>query len=339
MADMIRISCIEPGKLVRDSCAQPVPSPGQALVRIRRVGICGTDYHIVRGTQPYLSYPRVMGHELAGEIVTHAQGSRWQAGDPVCIMPYHSCGACVACRKGKPNCCTNISVLGVHKDGGLAEYLAIDEAYLIAADGLSLDQIAMVEFLSIGRHAVRRGQVTAGEKVLVVGAGPIGMAVAFFAARDGADVTVLDSNTARVALCVDRLGAQRGELLGGDVRQRLAAHTDGDFFDAVFDATGNAKAIETGFSYVAHGGRYVLVSIVSADIAFSDPEFHKREMTLLGSRNATHEDFAAVIDMLRSGAFPLDAVVSHTLPFADLPEAFDRLMEPDAGVIKALVIL
>lgn len=336
---MARISCVEPGKLVLDACAMPVPKAGEALVRIRRVGICGTDYHIVRGTQPYLSYPRVPGHELAGEIVTAGSDSVWKSGDRVCIMPYHSCGTCVACRKGKPNCCTRISVLGVHKDGGLTEYLAVDERYLIAADGLSLDEIAMVEFLSIGRHAVRRADLQADERVLVVGAGPIGMAVAFFAARAGAEVTVLDGNVARVALCVDRLGARHGVALGADTAGELSVLTDGEFYDCVFDATGNAKAIEAGFAYVAHGGRYVLVSIVTADIAFSDPEFHKREMSLLGSRNATHEDFAQVIEVLRAGEFPLDAVVSHTLPFADVPETIGRLMEPGAGVIKALVVL
>ncbi|MGF7155536.1 zinc-binding alcohol dehydrogenase family protein [Novosphingobium gossypii] len=336
---MARIRCVEPGHLVLDACERPVAAPGEALVRIRRVGICGTDYHIVRGTQPYLSYPRVPGHELAGEIVAAGKGSVWNAGDRVCIMPYHSCGTCIACRNGKPNCCTAISVLGVHKDGGLAEYLAIDERYLIAAEGLSLDEIAMVEFLSIGCHAVRRAALQAGERALVVGAGPIGMAVAFFAARAGAQVTVLDGNATRVALCVDALGVTNGEVLGSDSAERLSALTGGDFFDCVFDATGNAAAIEAGFGYVAHGGRYVLVSIVTADIRFSDPEFHKREMTLLGSRNATHADFADVIEVLRGRAFPLDAVVSHTLPFADLPQAIGHLMTPDAGVIKALVVL
>ncbi len=330
---------MEPGKLVVDVCDMPVAGPGEVLVRIRRVGICGTDFHIVRGTQPYLTYPRVPGHELAGEVVAAARGSLWQPGMQVCIMPYHSCGTCIACRAGKTNCCTDISVLGVHKDGGLAEYLAIDERYLIAADGLSLDEIAMVEFLSIGRHAVRRAALRAGERVLVVGAGPIGMATAFFAARAGVLVTVVDGNAARVALCVDRLGAHHGEVAGMETAQRLSALTDGEFFDCVFDATGNAAAIETGFAYVAHGGRYVLVSIVSADIRFSDPEFHKREMSLLGSRNATHEDFANVIGVLRAGEFPLDAVISHRLPFAEVPEAIARLMLPDAGVIKALVVL
>lgn len=336
---MARISCVEPGRLTLDTCAMPVPAVGEALVRIRRVGICGTDYHIVRGTQPYLSYPRVPGHELAGEIVAAGEGSVWQAGMRACIMPYHSCGTCIACRADKANCCTAISVLGVHKDGGLAEYLAIDERYLIAAEGLSLDEIAMVEFLSIGRHAVRRAAMQEGERVLVVGAGPIGMATAFFAARSGAEVTVLDGNAARVALCVEKLGAHHGEVLGADTAKRLAALTDGEFFDCVFDATGNARAIEAGFAYVAHGGRYVLVSIVTADIRFSDPEFHKREMNLMGSRNATHQDFADVIEVLRAGAFPLGAVVSHTLSFAEVPVAIGRLMEPDADVIKALVVL
>lgn len=330
---------MEPGKLVLGACDMPVVAPGEALVRIRRVGICGTDFHIVRGTQPYLTYPRVPGHELAGEIVAAGEGSVWQPGMQVCIMPYHSCGTCIACRAGKTNCCTDIRVLGVHKDGGLAEYLAIDERYLIAADGLSLDEIAVVEFLSIGRHAIRRAALREGERVLVVGAGPIGMATAFFAARAGAQVTVLDGNAARVALCVQKLGAHQGEILEAETSGRLAALTQGEFFDCVFDATGNAAAIETGFGYVAHGGRYVLVSIVAADITFSDPEFHKREMSLLGSRNATHEDFTDVIEVLRAGEFPLDAVVSHRLSFAEVPEAMARLMRPDAGVIKALVVL
>lgn len=336
---MTGISCAAPGTLVMAHCALPVPGSGEALVRIRRVGICGTDFHIVRGTQPYLSYPRIPGHEIAAEVVQPATGSALKPGDPVCIMPYHSCGTCVACKKGKPNCCTNISVLGVHKDGGLVEYLAVDERYVIPAEGLSLDEIALIEFLSIGRHATGRGSVARGDQVLVVGAGPIGMAICFFAARTGATVTVLDGNRSRAALCVDRLGAATAEVPDAGLKDRLAELTRGDFFDVVFDATGNVGAMEAGFGFVAHGGRYVLVSVVTADVTFSDPEFHKREMTLLGSRNATHEDFAAVIDVLRAGDFPVDAVISHQIPFADAAAEIARLTSTGAGVIKALVVV
>jgi len=331
------VTCCEPGTLALETREAPVPTSGEVLVRIRRVGVCGTDYHIFRGTQPYLSYPRVMGHELAGVVETADAASGFAAGTPVCIMPYLFCGHCVACTKGKTNCCVNIQVLGVHRDGGLAELLAIDPRYLLDATGLTLDQAAMVEFLSIGYHAVRRAALSGGERVLVVGAGPIGMAVALFAGLRGADVTVLDGNAGRAGFCVERLGAQAAVVLGDDTQQRLADITEGAFFDAVFDATGNAKAMEKGFGYVAHGGSYVLVSIVAADITFNDPEFHKRETTLLGSRNATLDDFAAVIALIREGRVPTEAMHTHSAALADLPGVIEHWMSPGAGVIKAIV--
>ncbi|SDA30143.1 zinc-binding alcohol dehydrogenase family protein [Sphingomonas sp. NFR15] len=331
------VTCCEPGTLALETRDTPVPAPGEVLVRIRRVGVCGTDYHIFRGTQPYLSYPRVMGHELAGVVEQTDAASGFAPGTPVCIMPYLFCGHCVACAKGKTNCCVNIQVLGVHCDGGLAELLAIDPRYLLDASGLTLDQAAMVEFLAIGYHAVRRAALAAGERVLVVGAGPIGMAVALFAGLKGADVTVLDGNAARAGFCVERLGARAAVPLDADTPTRLAEISGGAFFDAVFDATGNAKAMEKGFGYVAHGGRYVLVSIVAADITFNDPEFHKRETTLLGSRNATLDDFAAVIALIREGRVPTAAMHTHSAPLADLPGVIERWMAPDAGVIKAIV--
>ncbi|AOH85505.1 dehydrogenase [Sphingomonas panacis] len=331
------VTCCEPGTLALETRDAPVPAPGEVLVRIRRVGVCGTDYHIFRGTQPYLNYPRVMGHELAGVVEAADAASGFATGTPVCIMPYLFCGHCVACIKGKTNCCVNIQVLGVHRDGGLAELLAIEPRYLLDASGLTLDQAAMVEFLAIGYHAVRRAALSAGERVLVVGAGPIGMAVALFAGLQGADVTVLDGNAARARFCVEKLGAHAAVALDADTRQRLADISDGAFFDAVFDATGNAKAMETGFGYVAHGGRYVLVSVVAADITFSDPEFHKRETTLLGSRNATLDDFAAVIALIREGRVPTDAMHTHSAALADLPDVITQWMDPDVGVIKAIV--
>jgi 2-desacetyl-2-hydroxyethyl bacteriochlorophyllide A dehydrogenase len=310
---------------------------GDVLVRIRRVGVCGTDLHIFSGNQPYLSYPRIMGHELSGTVEEAPVDSVLSAGDTVCILPYLTCGHCNACRQGKSNCCRNIQVLGVHCDGGMTEYLSLPQQFVIKADGISLDEAAMVEFLAIGAHAVRRSEAGARQRVLVVGAGPIGMAVAIFAKLRGAEVTMLDSRSDRLEFCKAHLGIAVTVQTGPDDEERLSALTNGDFFDIVFDATGNAKAMERGFRFVAHGGSYVLVSIVSSDITFSDPEFHKRETTLLGSRNATREDFETVLTAMRSGGIPAKALNTHRLALGDVPGQFRNLLDPAAGVVKALV--
>lgn len=331
------VVCAEPGALRLEQRAKPTCGDGEVLVRVRRVGVCGTDMHIYCGNQPFLSYPRVMGHELAGEVAEAPAGSGLRAGDPVYIIPYIACGTCVACRKGKENCCTRIGVLGVHRDGGLAEFLSVPERFVKKAEGLSLDQAAMIEFLAIGAHAVRRGSPDKGDKVLVVGAGPIGIAAALFAKLRGADVTAIDGREDRLAFCREKVGVDETFVAGPSTASDLEAHTGGDFFDIVFDATGNPKAMEAGFAYVAHGGTYVLVSIVPADIRFSDPEFHKREMTLMGSRNATAEDFELVAQAMRDGLVPTDALHTHSVDLVNLPETFPGWMNPSAGVIKAIV--
>jgi 2-desacetyl-2-hydroxyethyl bacteriochlorophyllide A dehydrogenase len=315
----------------------PTVGEGDVLLRVRRIGVCGTDMHIFRGTQPFLQYPRVMGHELSGEIVTAPAGSGLAAGDQVFVMPYLSCGECVACRKGKTNCCTRIQVLGVHRDGGMAEYLAIPAQFVLKTEGISLDDAAMLEFLAIGMHAVRRAAVAAGQRVLVVGAGPIGVAVALFAKLRGAEVTVLDARADRLAFCKDTLQVAHVVTVGEGDRDALQAITEGDFFDAVFDATGNIKAMERGLDFVAHGGTYVLVSIVPERISFSDPEFHKRETTLLGSRNATVDDFREVLAAMKAGLVPTRAMNTHRATLDEFVDVLPQWMDPASGVIKAIV--
>lgn len=334
---MLTIVCESPGTLRAKQSLEPAAAPGEALVRLRRVGVCGTDLHIFAGDQPYLSYPRVMGHELAGTLESAPEGSGLAPGETVSILPYLDCGTCRACRRGRPNCCQRLEVLGVHRDGGMTEYLALPTRFVRPARGLTLDQAAMVEFLAIGAHAVRRANPMGGERALVVGAGPIGMAVALFARLSGAEVTLLDPRSDRLAFCAGRLGLDRTVQAREGDEAELAARTDGDFFDLVFDATGNPAAMERGFRLVAHGGTYVLVSIVGASIAFRDPEFHKRETTLLGSRNSTIEDFDTVMDAIRGGLVPTEALATHRLALAEVPERFPVLLEPSAGVIKALV--
>ncbi|PJJ21717.1 hypothetical protein SAMN05216517_10880 [Janthinobacterium sp. OK676] len=334
---MKSIVCDTPGSLRMEQRAVPVPAEGEVLLRIRRVGICGTDMHIFRGTQPFLSYPRVMGHELSGHIHSAPAGSRLAAGDQVYVMPYLSCGTCVACRQGKTNCCTRIEVLGVHRDGGMTEYLALPERFVFKTEGISLDDAAMIEFLAIGAHAVKRGAVDAGKRVLVVGAGPIGMAVMLFASLKGADVTVLDGRADRLQFCRDALGITRTVQLGDGDKEQLSDATGGEFFDVVFDATGNIAAMERGLDFVAHGGSYVLVSIVRDRLSFSDPEFHKRETTLLGSRNATVDDFEEVVAAMKAGKVPTALLNTHRTTLDEFTGVLDRWMQPEAGVIKAIV--
>jgi 2-desacetyl-2-hydroxyethyl bacteriochlorophyllide A dehydrogenase len=332
---VLTVICETPGTLRAEDRPIPTPAAGEVLLRVKRVGICGTDLHIFAGRQPYLKYPRVMGHELSGIVVEAPSSSRLAAGDTAYVMPYLSCGRCVACRLGRTNCCVELQVLGVHRDGALTEYLCVREAFVHKAEGVSLDQAAMIEFLAIGAHAVRRAQVCAGQRVLVVGAGPIGMGAIIFSRLRGASVIALDSRADRLAFCT-QLGTEASVTVGAGDVEALAALSSNEFYDVVFDATGNPAAMERGFRFVAHAGTYVLISVVSADIKFNDPEFHKRETTLLGSRNATSEDFETVLQAMREGRIPA-GLNTHRLALAEVPKTFAALLDPTAGVVKAIV--
>ena len=334
---MLTIICESPKNL--QALEQPLPAraAGEVLLRVKRVGVCGTDLHIFTGNQPYLAYPRVMGHELSGVVEEADAGSGLAPGDPVYVMPYLSCGHCVACRQGKTNCCVRIQVLGVHRDGAMTEFLSVPQGFVHKAEGITLDQAAMLEFLAIGAHAVRRGAVAGGQRVLVVGAGPIGLAAMIFSRLRGAQVTAIDGRQDRLDFALQKVGVASAVALGDGDEAELSRLTGGEFFDVVFDATGNAGAMERGFRFIAHGGRYVLVSIVQGDIQFSDPEFHKREATLLSSRNATTEDFETVMAAMRAGQVPDKALATHRMALGDVPAQFAGLLDPGAGVIKAIV--
>ncbi len=328
--------CHQPGHLQIDQRPAPQLKGEGVLVRPRRIGICGTDYHIYEGKHPYLRYPRVMGHELAVEVLEAAAGTGFAPGEICVVNPYLSCGHCIACRAGKPNCCVNISVLGVHQDGGMTDILSLPATSLIRAGGLTADQCATVEFLAIGAHAARRGAVSTGDRVLVVGAGPIGLGVALFARLAGGNVAIHDRDIARAGIA-ESIAEVTALSPGGDIAAAALAFTNGDGFDVVFDATGNALSIEGGFDFVAHGGRYVLVSVVREKIAFADPDFHRKEMTLLGSRNATAEDFARVIAAIRDGQVPVDRLITHRTSLPDAVRDLPRWATEKSGLIKALI--
>jgi 2-desacetyl-2-hydroxyethyl bacteriochlorophyllide A dehydrogenase len=325
---------VEPGTFAIEPRAAVTEVPeGWVLIDISAVGLCGTDYHILEGKHPFLEYPRVIGHELSGRVAR--DGAGWTAGDKVLINPYLSCGKCRACRRGKPNCCSRIEVLGVHRDGGMVPQLAVPSGNLYPGDGLTAIQAAMVEFLAIGAHAVQRADISRGDTVLVTGVGPIGIGTALFARLKGADVSLLDLSPERLAMAAEHFGFSSGH---GSVAEAITA-AGGEGYDVLFDATGHAGAIEAGFPAVAHGGSYVLVSVVKDDITFNDPEFHKREMRLIGSRNALKDDFDWVMSAFREKLIDADALCSSILTMEELAEQFSDLSANRADLIKVIVKL
>ena len=337
---MDSIVCNEPNQFMLRREEMPRPLPGEALVRIRRVGVCGTDYHAYRGRQPYFTYPRVLGHELAGEIdMVESNAVGLTKGDRVAILPYLQCGQCVACRNNRPNCCTNLKVLGVHMDGGMREYLTVPVTHLLPSSALSLDQLAVVEPLSIAAHAVRRAQIVPGEFVLVIGMGPIGLGVSKFATLAGGRVIALDVNEKRLQFGHQWSGTAHAVRAGEDALKTVEELTSGEFPTVVFDATGNAQSMSQALQFLAHSGRLVYVGLVQADFSLSDPEFHKRETTLLSSRNATREDFETVMKFMEQGKVDVDAFITHRAPFAEFVQAFDKWTDPQSKVIKAVVEL
>lgn len=330
------VICEKPYDLKLIDRPAPTPADGEVLVGIERIGLCGTDYHIFGGRHPFLSYPRVMGHELAGRVVATPANSSFREGQLVAINPYLSCGTCIGCRKGKPNACVNIQVLGVHTDGGMCELLSVPEGALLDATGLTPDQAAMLEFLAVGAHAVARSKLTPGDRVLVVGVGPIGIATGLFARLGGAVVTLVDRRATRLAYARDHLGFEDVLEAGDDLVEALAGRTGGEMFDAVFEATGSVESMGNSLAYLATGGTLVFVGVAPGDMVFSDPEFHKRETTLLASRNALPEDFERVISAVKGGLIPTAALQSHSLAVVDVPEQLPELIAGADHVLKAI---
>lgn len=334
---MKAVVCVKPGVLEFQSLDKPIVQADEVLVKIKSIGICGTDIHAYGGNQPFFNYPRILGHELSGIIDSVGKDVDLPIGSSVYIIPYLSCGECIACRRDKANCCTNIEVLGVHRDGGMCEYVAVPSSAVVITDGLGFNQMAVIECLAIGAHAVRRADIKADDTVLVLGAGPIGLGALQFAKEKGATAFISDIKQDKLALCLKEYDADGIVDATGDVKQQLSDLTNGDFPTVIIDCTGNAKAMESAFYCLAHGGRIVFVSIVKANISFDDPEFHKRETTLLGSRNATLEDFEHVVNCLKSGSVKSASFITHSTHFSGMIEDFKTWCKPETGVIKAVV--
>ncbi|HLO80753.1 MAG TPA: zinc-binding alcohol dehydrogenase family protein [Chitinophagaceae bacterium] len=332
---MQQLVCTEPGRFEYRTVPEPTLNTGESIVRIRKIGVCGTDIHAFDGTQPYFSYPRVLGHELAVEFVEGDAG--FKAGELLTVMPYISCGKCVACRKGKTNCCVNIKVLGVHTDGGMTEYLSLPSYTLLRAEGLKDDELGLVEPLAIGAHGVSRASIQPGEHVLIIGAGPIGLGTMAFARIAGGHVIAADVNEQRLAFCRDELHVPYTlNAKDAGFLDHLQDITRGDMPTVVIDATGNLSAINNAFQYLAHTGRYVLIGLQRGDIIVNHPEFHKREATLMSSRNATVKDFEYVISCIREEKLFPSSFITSRLNFSQVADLFSNTVS-DPNNIKTMI--
>jgi threonine dehydrogenase-like Zn-dependent dehydrogenase len=308
------------------------------LVRVHRIGVCGTDLHAFAGKQPFFTYPRVLGHELGVEIIDPGDDPcGLKAGDHCAVEPYMNCTRCIACRNGKPNCCTSLQVLGVHTDGGMRPLLRVPARKLHRSAMLDYDQLALVETLAIGAHAVERAAASRNDFVLVIGAGPIGLGVIGFAQATGATVAVMDVSESRLEFCRSKLGVVHTLSPGAATDEDLKKIGSGDLPTCVIDATGNPKSMMGAFALPANGGRIVFVGLFQGDVTFNDPNFHRRELTLMGSRNALPGTFGHVIRLLEEGKIDTRPWITHRFALADTPRVFPAEIAGNPAVIKAMI--
>lgn len=334
---MKSIVCATPGQLLNEETNYPSQKNGYSIIQIKQIGVCGTDLHAFNGVQPYFSYPRILGHELAA-IYLEGDAQGFSKGDQVTVLPYKSCGSCFACKQGKTNCCSTLSVLGVHEDGGMREFISVPNELLVHTDGLTLDQTALIEPLAIGAHAVSRANIQDGENVLLVGAGPIGIGLMYFLATRNINIILAETNPHRLEFCRKKFPSIHCiNPLVEDALKSLNDWTNGNMPSVIFDATGNLTSIHQSLSLLSHAGRYVLVGLQQENIQVNHPAFHKREAMLMSSRNATHADFKIVIDAIRKKEICPEEMITHRLSFTEVAEKFSTLYSQKDSLIKAMI--
>ena len=322
---MRQIQLVAPGELVERQVPPPKVPSGEALIRIRRVGVCGSDFHAFAGRHPAYTYPRVLGHELAGEVVEVGTNEKdIKPGDRCAIDPYVNCGLCAPCKNGQTNCCERLTVLGIHIDGGMQALLSVRTDLLHKSATLPLDQLAMIETLGIGAHAVARSGLKPGEQALVIGAGPIGLGVIIFARAAHASVRVVEPNPFRQRFA-ESLGAE------------AMARPDDRLADTVFDATGSADSMGKSISYAAPTGCVVFVGLTRDPFSIDDALFHKRELTLYASRNS-RDQFPRIVRMMEKGEIETSSWITDRMPLSEVPLRLKDL-PTKSGLIKGLVEL
>lgn len=338
--DQPQIILTEPGRFITSRGTLPDPAPEEARIRIRRIGVCGTDIHAFHGRQPFFEYPRILGHELGAEVVSINGDSHLKPGQVVAVEPYLNDANSPASQKGKTNCCESLRVLGVHCDGGMRPEINVPIRKLHRAASATMDQLALVEMLCIGQHAVNRSLVSFPETALVLGTGPIGLSVITFLKGQTKRLVVADLSESRLDFCRNFMGVDGTVLvnpavdLPGEIREAFG----GLLPDVIFDATGNRGSMLSTFDLAAHGGRIVFVGLFQGDITFNDPHFHRRELTVMSSRNATSAEFAQVIAAMESGVVDTGPWITHRLAFEEVPEKFAMTIA-DPGLRKAVIHL
>ncbi|MCA9198661.1 MAG: zinc-binding alcohol dehydrogenase family protein [Planctomycetales bacterium] len=331
----------EPKQFAIHDIAEPTPpSEGEAIVRVHRVGICGTDLSGYLGKFPFYSYPRIPGHELGVEVVElGANVSNVAVGDKCSVEPYINNPGSFASRRGHSNCCNDLQVLGVHTDGGMRPLFKVPARKLHKSEQLTFDQLALVETLGIGCHAIDRANPEADEFLLVVGAGPIGLSVIEFAKLANVQLIVMDMNSQRLQFCRDTMGAPHTVEFKGDGSEieALQEITGGEMPTIAIDATGNKHSMSNVFRYVAHTGKVVYVGIINDEVSFKHTMLHAPEITLMASRNSLPKDFVRIIQHIEKGEIDTKPWITHRTQFDDVPSEFDSFTKPETGVIKAIV--
>lgn len=316
----------------------PTPAKGELLLKVKTVGICGTDIHAYSGKQPFFSYPRILGHEICAQVIEVADpNGAIKVGQRVAVIPCIPCYTCYACQQGSTNCCENVSLFGVHRDGGFREYLTTPEKNVVLVpDEISDSAAALIEPFAIAAHAVARGSIQANEDVLVIGAGPIGIGIAAIAKAYGANVIVADTQAARRRHIEKVLSLPTADPLAEDFNQRLMAQFNDKMAKTVIDATGNAGSMNRAVTLLRHTGKLVFVGLFIGELNINDPEFHKRETTLFGSRNATRQDFEQVIKLLQKGLIDEDMMKSHEFAFEDLGD-YENTVVKNQSLLKGVI--
>ena len=325
----------QPDALVWTDVSTPAPAAGEALVRVRRCGVCGTDIHALAGKQPFFSYPRRLGHELCVEIISAPADSGLCAGDLCAVEAYYFCHECPACRAGKTNCCKNLKVLGVHIDGGHTPFITVPADKLHRAAKLTPEQIALVEPLVIGAHGVERAAPKKNEPVVIVGMGPIGLAAAIFAKAAGANLACVDVQPERLNFTCNKMQLGHGVLAGENLAADLQKHF-GQLPAAVIDATGSPASMRNAFQLAEHGGRIVFLGLFIGELAFDDPNFHRRELTLLASRAGLTGTFREVIRLMETRQVDVLPLITHRFNFAETAERLPQIHR-EAGLVKAMI--
>ena len=318
----------------------PEPDRGEALVEVHRVGICGTDISGYLGKFPFYSYPRIPGHELGVKVLAVGDDVKdIKTGHRCSIEPYINDPSSFASKRGHSNCCENLQVLGVHTDGGMRERFIVPARKLHVSESLTMDQLALVEMLAIGCHAVDRCRPMNDENVLIIGAGPIGLSVIEFVKLSGAVTIVMDMNEERLNFCRTIMGVDNSVTFRGDGKEieELQDLTDGNLPSIVIDATGNSKSMSNALNYVANSGTLVYVGTTNDIISFPNRLLHGKEINLLASRNALPRDFSRIISLIEEETINTNPWITHRTKLEELPYVFDSYTKPDTGVIKAVV--